>query len=319
MLPRLASKSIPYHAKRTASTSAKCALYVDRGILVANKPPGLVCQFDHSHSDPTTQRFAQFVNDLQQQAGIASSTIDPVHRLDKTTTGSLAFGLSPHHTREISRQFRSREVKKTYLALVFGSSSAFATKTGTVREELRCIDGRIELAKPTESKKSSKDDVMWTKPAVTEWEIVASSTTAPLTLIRLHPQTGLKHQLRVHLAQCLSTPILGDTLYAHKEHWVGIAKKAGMPINHVHLHASELSFFRYRLTGANRQVRIAVRAPLPHWFVHVCHGVGIQLHVDDLKGGLWVNGTKLRGGPLVEEDADAEAALEGVGGRWLGK
>lgn len=138
-----------------------------------------------------------------------------VHRLDFPTSGCLVLAKTRPAAVNISKQFESRKVKKTYTALL----------QGTLAEDRGRIDSPI-------------DD----KPAVTDWKVIrkVQSTKSALTLVEFRPQHGRKHQLRrhavsIHLiwrtylspdsclrqiphatptqSEVLRCPIVGDSLY----------------------------------------------------------------------------------------------------------
>ncbi|KAH9936913.1 pseudouridine synthase [Amylocystis lapponica] len=314
-------------AARCAHSWAKHALYIDRGALVVNKPPGLVCQFDGQDSEEKSKDFRSLVDDIKDKFDLAGA-LYPVHRLDKATTGALALALTPAHARDLAQQFRSRTVEKTYLALVRGGFASFPQRMGTIRGGLEFADGRVSLYNSNERKTQGSER----KLSETDWEVVAYSSTVPLTLVKLRPHTGLKHQLRVHMAHVLKTPILGDTLYSQSKLSSKITDVVDIARDYMYLHAAELSFFRYRPAGPRKRLRVTVGAPLPGSFVRLCARVGIPLHADLIQGGLRVDGERIdrrdaRNAQEMElrergEDEDEEDnkhdRLRSVGGRWLG-
>ncbi|WP_282181897.1 pseudouridine synthase [Aliiroseovarius marinus] len=122
-----------------------------------------------------------------------------VHRLDRDTSGVMVFALTPHAQRHLGLQFEKRQTKKTYLARVFG------------RVEGR--EGTVDLPLIVDWPNRPKQHVDFEngKPAVTDWKVLRYEDNA--TRMRLFPQTGRSHQLRVHMLE-LGHPILGDPFYA---------------------------------------------------------------------------------------------------------
>ena len=125
-----------------------------------------------------------------------------VHRLDRDTSGVMVFALTPHAQRHLGLQFEKRQTKKTYLARVFG------------RVEQR--EGTVDLPLIVDWPNRPKQHVDFEngKPAVTDWKVLRYEDNA--TRMRLFPQTGRSHQLRVHMLE-LGHPILGDPFYATGE------------------------------------------------------------------------------------------------------
>ncbi|KAF9463403.1 pseudouridine synthase [Collybia nuda] len=271
------------------------SIYVDNGLIVVNKPPDLVCQLQARNEPRVAARnnlntlFQKLRKDL-----LLLSDPYPVHRLDKGTTGSLVFARTPHQARGLSQQFQQRTVEKTYLALVRGGAKSFESSFGEIRAPIAYNDGRGSLDISEEG-----------LPSLTGWEVVASSPVAPLTLLRLRLHTGHKHQLRIHASFCLKTPILGDSLYSANLPSETILNATHLPENRIFLHASEISFYRYRVTGPNKRFRLGVRAPLPMDFLTICQDLKIQVNRADAKGGIFVDGLFVEDGKLPD-----------VGGYW---
>ena len=111
----------------------------------------------------------------------------------------MVFGLTPHAQRHLGLQFEKRQTKKTYLARVAGR---LEPKTGTVD---------LPLIVDWPNRPLQKVDHEAGKPAVTDWRVMKASDTE--SRVKLFPQTGRSHQLRVHML-ALGHPILGDPLYA---------------------------------------------------------------------------------------------------------
>ena len=120
----------------------------------------------------------------------------PVHRLDKEVSGVLLYAFTAEAHRFLNGAFEQRNVRKTYLAVVHG---AVGEDGGLIRRPLREFgSGRMGV-----------DDAKG-KPSETRFEVVQRS--GRFSLVRLHPLTGRRHQLRVHLYS-IGHPIAGDDRY----------------------------------------------------------------------------------------------------------
>lgn len=168
-------------------------VYQDRDVLVLDKPAGLLSMPGRGP-------------DLEDSALTRVRRDHPgafdVHRLDLDTSGLLLFALRRAAERELKRQFREREVEKTYLALVAGCPAA--------------AEGEIDLPlgpHPTEPGRNCVDAVAG-KPAHTRWRVLRAGSDH--ALLELRPTTGRSHQLRLHLLT-IGHPILGDRFYAPPE------------------------------------------------------------------------------------------------------
>ncbi|EPQ55655.1 pseudouridine synthase [Gloeophyllum trabeum ATCC 11539] len=258
-------------------------IYVDKGLVVLNKPSGLICQTSHARKQPDTAVRATNPS-LVVELGMSTPPY-PVHRLDKPTTGALILARTPHMARDLSAQFRTRTVSKTYLALVRAGAQTFPASNGEIRTPLDNVDGRVSVA---------HEGSATGKPAATDWELVASAEKAPISLLRLRLHTGLKHQLRVHLAQVLQAPILGDTIHSTTSPIIDI------PCDRLFLHSSHISFFRYRPEGPSRRFRFGVTAPLPKDFADICRVLGISLKKEDITGGIYIDGQQVENGEIPD-------------------
>ena len=216
-------------------------VYEDEDVLVINKPKGLVVHPAAGHSDDT------LVNGLLYAMGDSLSGINGelrpgiVHRIDKDTSGLLAVAKNDLAHTVLASQLKDHTMARTYEAIVCGS---FREDSGTVNAPI----GRH----PTDRKKMCVTQRN-SKEAVTHWEVVARYRG--YTHVRCRLETGRTHQIRVHMAH-IDHPILGDTVYGHKNKELGQDSQC--------LHAGLLCF-RHPRTG----LPVLVSAPLPQYFQEV--------------------------------------------------
>jgi RluA family pseudouridine synthase len=123
----------------------------------------------------------------------------PVHRLDREASGVIVFAKTAAAHRHLNGEFDRRQVRKTYLAVVDGAPSA---NRGRINAPIREFgSGRMGV------------DPKRGKPSSTEWKVVERLDGA--AVLRVHPATGRRHQIRVHLYS-LGHPILGDRRYGDR-------------------------------------------------------------------------------------------------------
>ena len=168
-------------------------LHHDHELLLVDKPSGLL-------SVPGKGEHLADCLIARVQAVFAEALL--VHRLDRDTSGVMVFALTPHAQRHLGLQFEKRQMKKTYVARVFGRVEE---KTGTVD---------LPLIVDWPNRPLQHVDFENGKQAVTDWRVLKYEDNA--TRVRLFPQTGRSHQLRVHMRE-IGHPILGDPFYASGE------------------------------------------------------------------------------------------------------
>ncbi len=170
-------------------------VYRDNHILVINKPSGLL-----SVPGNRPEYFDSAMTRVQKKYGFT----EPAHRLDMATSGILLFALSKVAEKELKRQFREREPKKHYIALLWGKLGEKVGKTGERNFPLIC---------DWENRPRQKICYEHGKKAITHYEVLEYLPNNT-TRVKLTPITGRSHQLRVH-SLALGHPILGDKFYAN--------------------------------------------------------------------------------------------------------
>lgn len=165
-------------------------IHEDHEIIVVNKPHGLL-------SVPGKGEHLADCLITRLQAAFPQALL--VHRLDRDTSGLMVFAQTPHAQRHLGLQFEKRQIKKAYVARLWGK---LEPKTGTV--DLPLIVDWPNRPKQMVCRETGK-------PAQTDWKVLRDEEGT--TRVRFFPKTGRSHQLRVH-ALALGHPILGDPFYA---------------------------------------------------------------------------------------------------------
>jgi 23S rRNA pseudouridine1911/1915/1917 synthase len=218
-------------------------LYEDRDLAVINKPAGLVC-----HAGAGV-RSGTLVNALLYRMG-PMDTGDPgrpgiVHRLDKFTSGVMLVAKNNPAHRNLSQQFKNREVRKEYLAMVYGIPSP---AVGTIT---------LPLGRDPKDRKKISTRARRKRTAITHYRVRENCGTVALLDIRI--ETGRTHQIRAHLAQ-KGHPVVGDSLYGSsriRNHPVEIAK-AVKELQRPFLHSHRIEF-RHPRSGRS----CVFESPLP--------------------------------------------------------
>ncbi|MBI4035197.1 MAG: RluA family pseudouridine synthase, partial [Candidatus Chisholmbacteria bacterium] len=150
----------------------------------------------------TTSQNSKLLEEFLNRSGI-------VHRLDKDTSGLLVVAKNPEAFENLQQQFKKREVQKTYLALVYG--------------QLKPKEGMIAVPVGRSSNPKKFSVRVGGKLAQTTYQVekyLKDDQGNDYTQVKLKPQTGRTHQLRVHLSY-LGNPIVADSRYAGEKRAAG--------------------------------------------------------------------------------------------------
>lgn len=194
-------------------------IYKDPHILVLNKPPGMPVQGGINIKRSLDAVAAESLNfDYSQPPRL-------VHRLDRDCSGILVMGRAKTSTALLHSIFREktsrasnendtekRILQRRYWALVLGCPRRSG---GVINAPL----GKVVVDNGKSDRITIIDNsaLLSSQHAVTEYRVISSSSQG-YTWLELSPLTGRKHQLRVHCAEVLGTPIIGDYKYGRQAH-----------------------------------------------------------------------------------------------------
>jgi len=188
----------PHKRARPRARLSLPLLYADASIVIVDKPAGLLTVPSapgRTGEDTALARVEDYARHLAQGRGF----VGVVHRIDRGTSGAVAFALSHVARQALRTLFREHRIERRYAALVEGETRG---DRGVVDLPIRDVyaGGKRGVAREDEP----------SRPALTRWTVVERLPGA--TLLDVELGTGRQHQIRVHLAH-IGHPVLGDTKY----------------------------------------------------------------------------------------------------------
>jgi len=215
-------------------------VYEDAFMLVVDKPAGMVVHPAPGHLRGTlVNALLSYCPELAIAGGDRPGI---VHRLDRDTSGLIMVAKTDAVRRSLQRKFQEHQVHKTYLALLDG--------------HLQPGWGRICAPLDRDPQHRQRISVQaGGREATTEYRVLeyfaqsGSATPGAHTLVRVEPETGRTHQIRVHFAS-IGHPVTGDKVYGRR--------RTPLPLGRQFLHA-----WRLRFEHPATAKPIELEAPLP--------------------------------------------------------
>ena len=172
-------------------------LHQDDQIVVIHKPAAMLM-----HRSPISRDTVFVLQTLRDQIG---RRVYPIHRLDRATSGVLAFGLNPEVAKIVTRQFEHHQVEKEYRALVRG----WVDDIGQIDHPVADEDGN-----------NKNQQAITNYRCLQKVELPFEVDRYPSTrysLVSVSPQTGRRQQIRKHFKH-ISHHLIGDTTHGNGKH-----------------------------------------------------------------------------------------------------
>ncbi|NXP74228.1 RUSD4 synthase, partial [Ramphastos sulfuratus] len=207
------------HPNVLAKILKEGTLFQNEEIVVINKPYGLPV-----HGGPGVKNCITDVLPIlaKMLANMKAEPLHLCHRLDKETTGVMVLARSKEVADRIRLLFKTRQVEKIYWAISLGEPDPAegVVEIPMVEKEVQSHQSHYKMTlapnyrlRPEDGREVRTRGDRGAESAVTRYRCLASA--AACSLLELQPITGVKHQIRVHLAYGLGCPILGDHKYSH--------------------------------------------------------------------------------------------------------
>jgi 23S rRNA pseudouridine1911/1915/1917 synthase len=209
-------------------------LYEDNHLIAVNKKPGEIVQGDKTGDEPLSDRVKKYIKEKYAKPG--EVFLGTIHRIDRPVSGIVLFARTSKALERMSKQFREREIRKTYWAVV---KQAPVPESGTLIHYLIKDEARNKsraYGRPTDG------------ASLCELQYRTLGASDRYTLVEVLPLTGRHHQIRVQLA-AMGCPIKGDLKYGSER---------SNPDGSIHLHARQLAF-SHPVTSDP----VMIKAPVP--------------------------------------------------------
>jgi 23S rRNA pseudouridine1911/1915/1917 synthase len=228
--------------ERTGALHGSAIVFLDRDLVVVDKPPGMLSVADEPGNKDT---LAVHVRTLLRRIDKRGEDVPMgvVHRLDRGTSGVMVFARAAAAQRHLAAQFRAHSVDRVYEAVVHGEATRARIETRLVLDRgdgLRGSYGHFRRAKG-----APPGDA---RVAITHVTPILALEGATLVECRL--ETGRQHQIRIHMAE-LGHPLVGEEVYVRD--FPGRRIEASRPM----LHARLLGFVHPRTGQRARYEREA--------------------------------------------------------------
>lgn len=193
-------------------------LYEDNHLIAVNKKPGQIVQGDKTGDEPLSEKVKTFLKEKYNKPGNVFAGV--IHRIDRPVSGVVLFAKTSKALSRMNELFRTRDVKKTYWAVV---------KNKPPHESGTLVNYLVKNEKTNQSKTVSADNKSALRSEL-DYKVIAATNS--FFLLEISPTTGRHHQIRVQLST-MGCPIKGDVKYGFKR-----TNEDGS----IHLHARKLNF-----------------------------------------------------------------------------
>lgn len=222
-------------------------IFEDNYLVALDKPSGLVVNRSNTHSGVTLQDFVEEQIEMEDETEITDFTSRSgiLHRLDKDTSGVILMAKDPQTFTDILRQFKDRQVKKEYKAVLMGQIS----------DPIIDIDAAIKRNPKFPFKFAISPDGRASQTHIEKVKEFSVSDRI-YTSVTVRPKTGRTHQIRVHCA-ALNHPIACDEIYCTRKEFENSSEN----FPRLMLHALSIEF-KHPKTGGN----LLLKSTLPNDF-----------------------------------------------------
>lgn len=212
----------------------KDILFEDNHLIAVNKRAGDIVQIDDTGDEPLDEQVKKYIAAKYNKPN--GAFLGVVHRLDRPVSGVILFAKTSKALERINLMFKSREMKKTYWAVV---------RNRPQPTEGNLVHWLVKNSQKNVTKAHDKE-VAGSQRAELNYKLIGELNG--YYLIEVDPITGRPHQIRVQLST-LNSPIVGDNKYGYPR---------GSLLKSICLHAQKLQFIH-----PVKKEPVSIFAPLP--------------------------------------------------------
>jgi 23S rRNA pseudouridine1911/1915/1917 synthase len=265
-------KLLPHPSAAPPTETDVRIVYLDRHVVVVEKPSGVTSTRHHEEKHWTSRR-KQIQPTLDEmlpaviaqregrknvkERGIGKKnklpTVWAVHRLDRDTSGLMVFARTSAAQQNLEQQFRMHTTTRRYRAIVHGHVKEMTVESNLVRDRGDGIRGSTTLLN------TGKRSVTHVRPI----EVIGD-----YTLVECRPETGRTHQIRIHLAEA-GHPLCGEKIYLQPLFRPPVEDSSGAP--RLALCAVELGF-QHPITGEKMLFEMPLSADLKQFIERLRKG-----------------------------------------------
>ncbi|KAK9966461.1 hypothetical protein ABG768_003569 [Culter alburnus] len=276
------------HPSVLAKALYRSMLYEDQNIIAINKPYGVPLHNVDGIRNCIAEclpLLAKITDGMQ-----AGSQLHFCHSLEKESTGVLILAKTEEAAEHVQTLIRSHKVERTFMAVTVGVPvpSEGVIDIPIIEKEVMGPQPHFKMGLSPLFKVNDEGDGVTrvranrqAQNAVTQYRVLDS--TSGCSLVELQPVTGVKNQLRVHMALALTCPILGDHKYAHWNKLApqklpeGTLRRLGLVQSKTRYLPLHLHSRRIVLPRVKGQGDITVSCPLPKYFTNTLKRLQIPL------------------------------------------
>lgn len=187
-------------------------LYEDNHIIVVVKPHNVSVQEDESKDLDMLTIIKEYIKQRDNKPG--NVFLGLVHRLDRPTGGVMVFAKTSKAASRLSKELKSKDMHKTYLAVICGKPQLANDQLVTYLKK----DEKTNTVTIAPKLEEGAKEAILNYQVLSSKQFVENGQDTNLSLVEVDLITGRSHQIRVQMSKQLNAPIYADFKYGDKAH-----------------------------------------------------------------------------------------------------